>query len=234
MQYVFPQPSKLYMYPLAKIAVQLPPRYIINYHHHRQIIPPLVKVLIWCSFFSKGLEGEEAEDRTNGHNRPRLDAAEPALGPIERGGLVGREDGGHAGGIVRAVDIGNGVVGDLERVVALDLHLGDGDGELVCGLPDVSPQTKRGEGRETGLRTTVGGIVGILPVDHTARPLDGTLRHGRDTSWPDGELNPCGSRRVLVHAVLECVGLVDAAHFLAVNEETEHLGLPVDGIVVVV
>lgn len=84
------------------------------------------------------------------------------------------------------------------------------------------------------LRTIVGKVVGILPVDHTASPLDSTLRHGRDASRPDGELNARRSRGVLIHAVLERVGLLDAAHFLVVNEETEHLGLPVDGIVVVV
>ena len=84
------------------------------------------------------------------------------------------------------------------------------------------------------LRTIVGKVVWILPVDHTAGPLDSTLRHGRDTSRPDGELNACRSRGVLIHAVLECVGLLDAAHFLVVNEETEDLRLPVDSIIVVV
>ena len=99
-------------------------------------------------------------------------------------------------------------------------------------LPDVSPHAMRVERHR--LRTTVGNVVGILPVDHTAGPLDSTLRHGRDASRPDGELNPRRSRGVLIHAILECVGLVDGAHFLVVNEEAEHLGLPVDGIVVVV
>lgn len=84
------------------------------------------------------------------------------------------------------------------------------------------------------LRTTVGKVVGILPVDHTASPLDSTLRHGRDTSWPYGELDACRCRGVLVDTVLERVSLIDAAHFLVVNEETKRLGLPVDGIVVVV
>ena len=84
------------------------------------------------------------------------------------------------------------------------------------------------------LRTIVGKVVGILPVDHTASPLDCTLRHRRDTSWPYGELNACRCRGILVNAILERVGLIDAAHFLVVNEEAERLGLPVDGIVVVV
>jgi len=84
------------------------------------------------------------------------------------------------------------------------------------------------------LRTIVGKVVGVLPVDHTASPLYSTLRHGRDTSGPDGKLDACRSRGVLIHAVLERVGLLDAAHFLLVNEETERLWLPVDRIVVVV
>jgi hypothetical protein len=84
------------------------------------------------------------------------------------------------------------------------------------------------------LRTIVGEVVGVLPIDHTASPLDSTLRHGRDTSGPDGKLNACRSCGVLIYAILECVGLIDAAHFLVVNEETERLRLPVDGILVVV
>ena len=85
-----------------------------------------------------------------------------------------------------------------------------------------------------GTPTIVGKIVGILPVDHTASPLDSTLRHGGDTSRPDGELNACGSRGVLIHAIFEGVGLVHGGHFLVVDEETERLRLPVDGIIVVV
>jgi len=40
--------------------------------------------------------------------------------------------------------------------------------------------------------------------------------------------------RVLIRAILECVGLNDAAHLLVANEETERFGLPIDGIVAVV
>jgi hypothetical protein len=84
------------------------------------------------------------------------------------------------------------------------------------------------------LRTVVGNVVGILPVDHTARPLDSTLGHGGNTSGPDGELNACRSRGVLIHTILEGVGPVDGTNLLVVDKETEGVGLPVDGIVVVV
>jgi len=83
-------------------------------------------------FSSKGLEGEVAEGRTNSHDRPRLNAAESTLGTVEQGRLVGSEHSRYSGGVVRAVDIRNCVVGNLERVVALNSHLGNGDSKLIC------------------------------------------------------------------------------------------------------
>jgi hypothetical protein len=150
--------------------------------------------------FSKGLEGEVAERRTNSHDRPRLDAAESTLDTVKRGRLVGSEYGRHSGGVVRAVDIGNCVVGNLEIVVALNSHLGDGDSILVYNTRRECLSNVEWRDR---LRTIIGNVVGILPVDHAASPLDSTLRHGRDTSWPDGELNSCRSCGVLIHAILE-------------------------------
>lgn len=49
--------------------------------------------------------------------------------------MVGSQDVWYSGGIVRAVDIGNCVIGDLECVVALNFHLRDGSSELVYNTP---------------------------------------------------------------------------------------------------
>jgi len=83
-------------------------------------------------FFSKGLEAELAERRANSHDGPGLNAVESTLGIVKQGRLVGSEHSWYSGGIIRAVDIRNCVVGNPERVVALNSHLGDGDSKLVC------------------------------------------------------------------------------------------------------
>ena len=105
----------------------------VNYVHPRRatahynklswpiVPPPLVKARI--TPFSQSSEREVAERRPNGHDCPRLSAAESALSSINRSGLVGSEDVWYSGGIVRAVDVGNRVVGDLEHFVARNLHL---------------------------------------------------------------------------------------------------------------
>jgi len=54
------------------------------------------------------------------------------LGIVKPGRLVGSDHSRYSGGVIRAVDIGNCVVGNPERAVALNNHLGDGDSKLVC------------------------------------------------------------------------------------------------------
>jgi len=69
-------------------------------------------------------------------------AAESTLVTVKQGRLVGSEHSQYSGGVIRAVDIRDCAVGNPERVVGLNSHLGDGHGKLVCnsrcGVTEIS------------------------------------------------------------------------------------------------
>lgn len=134
-----------------------------------------------------------------------------AGGPIDRG-LIRKFDSRGGSGRVRGIDIGSDIVRRFNGVVAGDIN-------------------------RTYERVEMAGrnIVGIIPIDHAPRPLNGALRGSLDASGPYADLDPSGGRWVENHSVgIYGVRLLQGADYVPVNQPRQGIGLPVDCVVMVV
>lgn len=78
-------------------------------------------------------------------------------------------------------------------------------------------------------------IVGIVPIDHTPGPLNGTLWTSLDACRPDTDLNASRSGRVTDNpSRIDSVGLLQGTDYGSVDQPCQGIGLPVDGIVMVI
>ena len=135
---------------------------------------------------------------------------------IEQGGAVGVRERGNTARAITEVD----VRGDIGRV-------GGGNEALERGALD-----RDGLDERVVLPSRL--VVRSVPVDHAASPLNGARRSAREACGPDGELHAGGGRWVLGDAVDDKVLAADGADDLAVDGPGEGVGLPVDGVIVVV
>lgn len=91
------------------------------------------------------------------------------------------------------------------------------------------------DGRDERVKVASGFIISVIPVDHTTSPVDGSLRLTRNSCRPNTQLYPSRGGWVVSYAIrADSVGFLDGADDLSVDGPRESVGLPVDGVVMIV